>query len=158
MEKISRLLGKIIEFFLFVFMIILVSVTFLQVFCRFVIKVPVSWSQEVVKLSFVWIIFLGAAIAVRENTHLCMDIVTAHLPSSARKITKILIYILSLVCALFMLYGGIRYCIQCAAKSMMTLPLPADVQYAAMPVGAGLMIWYLLEKAGTYLRERKEKM
>lgn len=98
MEKISRFLDKIIEILLYLLMIILVSVTFLQVFYRFVLKTPISWSQEVVKTCFVWIIFLGAAIAVREQTHLSMDIVVPHLRGAAQKIVRAGIYVISLVC------------------------------------------------------------
>ncbi|MCU6698047.1 TRAP transporter small permease [Laedolimicola ammoniilytica] len=156
MTKISEVLGKVIESILYFFMIILVSATFLQVFCRFVVKTPISWSQELVKLCFIWIIFLGAAIAVREQTHLTMDIIVPHLPGGAQKMIRGGIYIMSVVCALFMLYGGIGFCIQCSAKKMMTLPLPADAQYIAMPISAGLMIWYLIEKAWLSLTHRKE--
>lgn len=157
MEKISRFLNKIIEILLYLLMIILVSVTFLQVFCRFVLKTPISWSQEVVKTCFVWIIFLGAAIAVREQTHLSMDIVVPHLRGAAQKIVRAGIYVISLVCAFFMLYGGIEYSIQCLHKKMMTLPLPADVQYIAMPIAAALMLWYLIEKAWISVSHRREE-
>lgn len=157
MEKISEFLGKIIELLLYILMILLVCLTFLQVFCRFVIRLPVSWSQEVVKLCFVWIIFLGAAIAVRENTHLCMDIFTAHLPSAAQKVTKACVFVLSLICVSFMFCGGVEFCIQCASKRMMTLPLPANILYAAMPVSAALMLWYFIEKVWRYCTKRKEK-
>lgn len=126
-------------------MILLVAVTFLQVLARFVLKIPVSWSQEMVRLCFVWIIFLGSAIAIKEGTHLTLDMLTSHLPVPVQRIVRIGILLLTLVCAAFLLYGGGRYCINCASKTMLTLPLPANVMYVSMPVSAVIMIWYLVE-------------
>lgn len=146
MDKVSRLIGKVIETCLLSFMVVLVTVTFLQVLARFVFKIPISWSQELVKLCFVWIIFLGSAIAVREGTHLTLDMFTSGLPDRARKVIRIGILLLMIVCAGTLLYGGGRYCINCASKTMITLPLPADVQYVSMPLAALFMIWYLIEK------------
>lgn len=146
MDKVSRLIGKAIETCLLLFMVVLVAVTFLQVLARFVFKIPISWSQELVKLCFVWIIFLGAAIAVKEGTHLTLDMLTSSLPGGVRRVIRIGILFLTILCAATLLYGGGRYCINCASKTMITLPLPADVQYVSMPLSALFMIWYLIEK------------
>ena len=145
MNKISRFLGGIVEKILLVLMTLLVAITFMQVLSRFVLKIPLSWSQEVVRLCVVWIIFLGSAVAVKEGTHLTLDMLTSQLPKPIRKIFRILILFLMLVCAAILLYGGAEYCIKCASKTMITLPWPADIQYASMPVSAVLMIWYVLE-------------
>lgn len=146
MDKVSRLIGKVIENSLLLLMTVLVAVTFMQVLARFVFKVPISWSQELVKLCFVWVIFLGSAIAVKEGTHLTLDMLTSVLPDRVRRIIRIGILLLMTVCAGILLYGGGRYCVNCASKTMITLPLPANVQYISMPLAALVMIWYLLEK------------
>ncbi|MDD3252635.1 MAG: TRAP transporter small permease [Lachnospiraceae bacterium] len=146
MRKISKYMGICIEKILFVLMIVLVAITFLQVLSRFVFKIPVSWSQEVVKLCFVWIIFLGSAIAVKEETHLTLDMLTALLPEKLQKIVRIIILLLMLLCAGILLYGGSKYCANCIGKTMITLPFPANIQYVSMPVSAVMMIWYLAER------------
>ncbi|MCL1999920.1 MAG: TRAP transporter small permease subunit, partial [Planctomycetes bacterium] len=61
MKTISDYLGKCITGCLFILMTMLIAVTFFQVLCRFVIKLPAVWTEEVARMSFVWLIFLGAA-------------------------------------------------------------------------------------------------
>ncbi|MGI6557980.1 MAG: TRAP transporter small permease [Limnochordia bacterium] len=45
-------------------------VVFLQVVCRFLLKVPSPWTEEIARYLLVQITFLGSAIALREETHL----------------------------------------------------------------------------------------
>lgn len=157
MERISHFVGKMIEKILLALMVVLVAVTFMQVLARFVFKIPISWSQEMVKLCFVWIIFMGAAIAVKEGAHLTLDMISSHLPEGMQRIIRIMVLSLMLLCAVIMLYGGGRYCINCASKTMITMPLPADVQYISMPISALFMIWYLLEQLCHECRRDKEE-
>lgn len=42
-------------------MLIMVALVVTQIFCRFVINVSVPWTEEMARLCFVWIIFLGSA-------------------------------------------------------------------------------------------------
>ena len=41
-------------------------ITFLQVLCRFVLKSPLPWSTDILRLAFTYLVFWGAAWCVRE--------------------------------------------------------------------------------------------
>src|SRR3990172_2703823 len=49
------------------------SVTAAQVVFRFILKMPLAWSDELATFSFVWFALLGSALAVRENAHIGVD-------------------------------------------------------------------------------------
>lgn len=50
-------------------------IVFLQVVCRFILKVPSPWTEEIARYLLVEITFLGSAIAAREESHLvAMDL------------------------------------------------------------------------------------
>ena len=50
-------------------------VTFAQVLFRYVLKSPLPWSQDVLRLAFTYLVFWGAAWCVREKGHLNVDVV-----------------------------------------------------------------------------------
>ncbi len=156
MDKISRFIGNMIEKVMLLLMVLLVAVTFLQVLARFVFKIPISWSQEMVKTCFVWIIFMGAAIAVKERTHLTLDMLSVHLPKKLQGAVRKGVLLLMLSCAGILFYGGGRYCISSASKTMVTMPLPANVQYISMPISALLMIGFLFQRIVQEGEEKKE--
>ena len=156
MNRISNVIIRGIEKLLLVLTILLVAVTFLQVVCRFVLKIPTSWSEETVRFCFVWIIFLGAAVAVRENTHLMLDMLTSHLPPMAQKILRILVLVIIFVCAAVLLYGGTDYCIRTWDKSMVNMPLPAWCPNISAPLSSILIMWFDLQRLVEELRSGRK--
>ena len=50
-------------------MVALVVDVFLGVFSRYVLHATFQWYDEVARLCFVWMVFLGAAVAVRRGAH-----------------------------------------------------------------------------------------
>ncbi|MDR1534810.1 MAG: TRAP transporter small permease [Planctomycetota bacterium] len=142
----SALLAKGISFFLFVFMSILIIVTFLQVFFRFVVHFPAVWTEEVARMSFAWLIFLGSAVAVREGTHLTLDMLAAALPPRLRSIPRYWVLFLVLALSGVVSYAGASYCVRSAGKTAVTLPIPSNCVYLAVPVSGTIMIFFALEK------------
>ena len=47
--------------------------TVIQVFWRAVLADPLSWTEEAVRLAFVWVIYVGVIRAVRRRTHISVD-------------------------------------------------------------------------------------
>ncbi len=152
MKTHRSLICRIIELLLLVLMILLVAITFLQVVCRFVFKIPISWSQETVQFCFVWIIFLGSALAVKENTHLMLDMLTSRLPAAAQKVLRVLILVLILACGGVLLAGGADYCLRTWDKTMIAMPLPAWCLNISAPLCAVLLILFALERLAAELR------
>ena len=46
----------------------------IQVICRYCFDWPLAWAEELVRYTYIGVSFLGAAVAVRENSHICIDI------------------------------------------------------------------------------------
>ncbi len=145
MTTISNYLGKLIAACLFFFITVLIIVTFTQVVCRFVLQVPAVWTEEVARMSFVWLIFLGAAIAVKEGTHLTLDMVTAAMPPRMRTLMQYWVLGLILVLSGVIFYAGYSYCMRSMGKTAVTLPIPSNCVYAAVPIAAALMIFFAVE-------------
>ncbi|MFD2922222.1 TRAP transporter small permease [Halobacillus naozhouensis] len=83
-------LGKVLHHTLGVTIFICLSTMFVLVFANVVLRYAfnsgITWSSEMSRYLFVWLVFLGAIAAMKDNMHLNMDIVTEILPPKAKKV------------------------------------------------------------------------
>lgn len=132
--------------------VILVGVA--QVFCRFILKSALPWSEELLRYAFVWITFLGAAIAAREGELARFELLDQVLQQREANRTWKLLYLgaKSLVlltsvtfCVLVLWYGG--ELVETHLKTGQLTPameLPMAVVSLAIPVGGLLMLgWFV---------------
>ena len=54
---------------------IMLSLLLIQVFCRYVFSMPLAWAEELVRYTYIAVSFTGAIVAVRERSHIGIDIV-----------------------------------------------------------------------------------
>ncbi|KKK36805.1 C4-dicarboxylate ABC transporter permease [Mesobacillus campisalis] len=71
-----------------------------NVILRYAFNSGITWSEEMSRFLFVWMVFLGAIAALKDNMHLGVDIVTNALPPKLRKIA----YVISNLLVLYVLY------------------------------------------------------
>ena len=156
MEKVSAFMTKVINFLLMVFVSLLVAVTFIQVLCRFVFKIPVSWTEELVRMNFVWLIFLGAAIAVKEKSHLVMDVFTGNFKGKGKLILNVAILLMIIAIFAVLFVSGTQYCLRSVGKSAVTMPIPANCVYISAPVASLAAIFFAIERIRNEFAEYKE--
>ena len=53
---------------------LMLALLVIQVLCRYCFNLPLAWAEELVRYTYIGVSFLGAAVAVRENSHICIDI------------------------------------------------------------------------------------
>ena len=156
MKKISDYLCKGIEVLLLISISLMVVFTFMQVVFRFILMIPISWSEEAIRLCFIWMIFMGSAIAVREGTHLVLDMLTSQLPAKAQRFFRILVHVKIIICSGILLYGGTDFCIRTWSNSLIALPFPAWSMYISAPIAAVIMLYFAaLNLAGEFKPDRK---
>ncbi|MDR1964801.1 MAG: TRAP transporter small permease [Planctomycetaceae bacterium] len=61
------------EWILVLLFVFIVVVMIISIFYRYVLNDSLSWSDEVIRFSFVWFTFLGSVIVFRDNTHIRID-------------------------------------------------------------------------------------
>jgi len=126
------------------FAIILVAM-FAQVVFRYVLGSPLSWSEEVSRYMFVWLCYLGAYVAILRNAHIGVDYVTSKFSPAAVRLLNILLTLLIIATLGFVTYHGIFLTLDNISASWWTVPfLSMSLPYAAVPVGACLMILALI--------------
>lgn len=78
-------LFRVIEIVIAVFLGVMIFFTFMNVVLRqFGIGFP--WSEEIARICFIYLIYLGSIIAAKENQHLMIDTLVMKLPPLGQKI------------------------------------------------------------------------
>jgi TRAP-type transport system small permease protein len=79
-----------------------------NVVLRYGFNSGLDYSEELSRFLFIWITFLGAIIAMRENAHLGLDTLIRFLPRAGKKFCFGLSNLLMLGCCCLMFYGTWR--------------------------------------------------
>lgn len=141
------MLGKVLQVLATVSLSLTVIITFLQVLFRYVFKLPISWSQEVLMISFVYSILFGAALAVKNKEHLTVDLFD-NLSSIKEKILVVIEFIITGTVILILLYFGWELVIANLDSGQIVgiLPLKKAYVYLAIPLSALFMLYFHIRK------------
>ena len=131
-----RALGWICIFFF----ALLVFITVWQVFARQVLNSPSTWSEELAKITFVWLSFLGAVYVLGERGHIAVDFAVRKTPIALQKITAIIVELTTFFFAIVALLIGGYYASSIAwGQNLTALPLSIGWVYLVMPISGVLM-------------------
>ena len=144
MQKIQHRLNRILEVFLVVLMTVLVLDVLWQVFSRYLLSSPSSFTDELAGFLLIWVGVLGAAYVAGRKEHLAIDILIQRSPPQRQRKLLYLIHSLIFLFALFvMVIGGLylmytRFVLQVKSAA---LQLPLGYVYIVLPI-SGLIIMY----------------
>ena len=112
---------------------------FIQIILRyftFLSMRPFAWGDEVLRLSAIWVIFLGLSIGVREGAHFTVDLFLNKIKSEkARRAVDLTIDILVMAILTLLTYKGAVYTITNTMSSLQNIQISMAWFYASIPVG-----------------------
>lgn len=89
---------------LLVFYVMLVGTMFIEVIRREVFSYSSIWGEEIVRYSFIYLAWIGAASAVKERGHIRIDVIMNYVPHTLKTLLYILGDIVMFVVACVALY------------------------------------------------------
>lgn len=122
----------------------LVVDVFLGVFSRYVLHATFQWYDEVARLCFVWMVFLGAATAVRRGAHFRLHLLIDRFGRGARRATDLVVGLLVVGFGAVLVAGGVALWPVARRQVSDSLELSMVWFYGALPVGGALMILFSL--------------
>lgn len=119
--------------------------------------------QETALFAFVWAIFTGSAIAVRDNSHFSIDIIIGAFKGVPKKIIEIFGRVAVSIFAAVLLVYGWQYAVICLKRFSQPSGVCMTVGTSCIVFGAVCMIFYCIEYfilsfSGTDLRTCKGKL
>ena len=86
-----NLLFRSIEALMAFFLAVMIVLVFTNVVLRYVFSTGFEWSEEIARLCFIYLVYLGAIGAMRENQHLIIDSVLSRIPDIWQKVVYFLV-------------------------------------------------------------------
>lgn len=114
----------------------------LQIIMRFIFNDPLTWSEEIARLSLFWMAFLGSVIAVREKSHICVDLIVHKLPGKVGKHLALLTNIMIIGFLVVLFVCGINYVKMNFATRSLVTGIRKGLVYTVIPISAAWMVLY----------------
>lgn len=132
---------RIISFIGCTILCLLTIIIFFQVICRYVLQMPLSWSEEVTRYMMVWLVYVGSVLAIRTHSHVRINLLTNFLKDKIkiRKSLNILEKMLSILYMLIIIYSGWLLIPDTISQGTPLLRFPMGIIYLIIPVSAILM-------------------
>lgn len=143
MKCFTHILNKIIEYGLIMSLALLSIIVSFQVFSRYVFSISLPWSTDVNRFLFIYLVFLGATIGVRNQSHLNIDVLVKKFPKKVQKILNIVINLIILVFLIILVIAGLIFALSSTTQVTPYLRIPITYYYLAIPLSASAMIYYL---------------
>jgi len=96
---------KLLEFLVVGMLLAMVVMVFGNVVARYFFNTGIVLSEEMSRYCFIWLTYIGAMVAMRENGHLGMDTLVQVLPLTGKKVCFFFSEVLMLVCNGMFLWG-----------------------------------------------------
>lgn len=136
-----RIWNRIEEYFLVYTLALMVIIIFIQVIMRYLFNNSLSWSEELVRYLFIWQIWLGASVGIKNNDHIRIEILTKKLQGKSRELLEILLNLMLTAFYIFMIVEGFAYLQTVIAKDMTStgLQIPLSIVYFSLPFGSAIV-------------------
>ncbi|MBD2844175.1 TRAP transporter small permease [Paenibacillus sp. IB182496] len=146
MRKGLHYIGYTLEFLTCLFLSATVLLTLIQVVYRFVLSMPLPWSQEVIMISFVWFVLFGAALSVKHKEHLKVELLDKAPPVVKRSLQAIELLVVFVFVLVFVYYGFLLVRDNLASGQQIGfLPIKVAYVYAALPISGLFMLYYAVK-------------
>jgi TRAP-type C4-dicarboxylate transport system permease small subunit len=139
------------------FVVVLCVAVFLQVLFRYALKISFPAIEEIVSISFIYTIFLGAAVGMKRREHLEIDVILKRVPAGFKKTMNLIV-----VCGIAVFLGyvvkeGIVFVFDSYGQTTTYLNMPISYSYAAIPGSAIIMLYYILRYSIALLLSKKQE-
>jgi len=153
---VLAVLDRTLKYALTLLSVVLTVSVFLQVLIRFVFKYPLPWTEEIARIAFVYCIFVGATIAVRENSHLSVDFLLVILP---KRVARAAVFLGMLLVGVFLIsvtWQGVVLVLATGVQMSPVMQVPFKYLYLILPVSGALMLLYLVANMLALIRGKGE--
>ncbi len=145
MDKLKQAVDRVLAWIVIVVMAVLVIDVLWQVFTRFVLRDPSSYTEELARYLMIWVGLLGASYAAGKRMHLAVDLLPMKLTGRRKHYLGLVIEGFTLLFALLVLVvGGVRlvWVMLYLGQTSPALQIPLGVVYLAVPISGLFFMFY----------------
>ena len=150
MTLLKKVIDNGLEWICILLLAVITVDLLLGVFSRYVLASTFVWYDEVARACFMWLVFIGAAVAVRKSAHFGLHILVDIMPPRLKRVVLLVTPLTIIVFSLTLAWLGWDLMRHGATQTTAVMGMPISWIYASMPVGSLLMAFYafliLIEK------------
>lgn len=150
MHTLNEMIYRVLQILLTALLALMLIPVTLQIFSRFVDFIPrYIWTEEAARFCLIWVIMLGATIAVRDGTHFDVDVLPAPATPRGKAVARLIVHVAMLLVALIFIGFGWRFALFGWEQSSEMTGINMLSIHAAWPFAGVIWFLFLLEKIGT---------
>lgn len=160
MKKILGFYNKFEEYLLVGSLVVTVFIIFIQIIARYVFNSSLSWSEELARYIFIWQIWLGASLGVRERKHIRIEIIFDIFKGKRKQYVDGLATLIWIALCIFLTVSGTQLTLNLFRLHSLSaaLRIPIYFIYATLPVSCLAMSLRLIgQLAGMFKGLSKEE-
>jgi TRAP-type C4-dicarboxylate transport system permease small subunit len=140
------------------FYVLLVVTMAIEVIRREVFAYSSIWGEELVRYAFIYLVWIGAAAAVRERGHIRIDVLMHYLGTRAKAALYIFGDLVMFVVALIALYWSFETVLVSMKFGSVSAGLRVSMVWflMAVPVGFTIMMWRLIQSLARDLKSFRD--
>ena len=123
---------------------LIVAVTLLQVFMRYVLVAPLKWAEEFSRYVFVWGIMVSIAICCLEEGHMRLNMVTTKFGKKAQFIFYMVDQAIIFAFNIVLIIWGSQLAVQNMMVKSPAMKIPIGIAYGGIPAGAIVVVIFLI--------------
>lgn len=162
LDKFEAILKKFDPIFKWLCVIILGGMTlciFLQVIFRFILKSPLTWSEEVARYLFIWMTFIGSYVGARKGQHIGVEALQKALPGVFGRALASLAHLITAAFFFIVAYFVISFWPKLSMQTSPALEIPITCVYLSMIIGSAFMcLWYILMAVKAFKKKEETEV
>lgn len=145
LESIDRTLSRVEGWLVILFLGVMVVLAFVQVVLRNVFQGGFIWADILLRHLVLWIGFLGAALATRDERHISIDALTRFLPLRGRRIAHATAQLFAAVICVILANAAVTFVSNdIAFGSTVYADIPSWYSQIIIPVGFSVLALHFL--------------
>ncbi|WP_157935808.1 TRAP transporter small permease [Paracoccus zhejiangensis] len=135
-----RIFNRLEGVFLIALFTLALSALTAQLLSRYLLPVQFPWTEELARLTFTWIVFFGAAYAMRTGGLIAVTMLVDALPDRPRAAIAIAMHLSGAVFFAVVAWTGTTVAMKVANLPTIAMGVSSTWEYAAVPAASALML------------------
>jgi len=125
-EQVDEAIGRVEKIILVTFLGFMIAIAFLQILLRNFFFTGLNWGDLLVRNLVLWVGFIGATLATKEERHITIDLVSRWLPSLGKKVVALITHVFALLVCGGLAYAAVKFIkneLQMGDKTFFDIPV-----------------------------------
>lgn len=145
MKNVGKAVEHLFNGFIAFALSLMAILVFGNVVLRYLFNSGITWSEEMARFLFIWLVLLGAVVALKDNAHLGVDMLTKRLSKPLKMIVFILSNIIVLIVLFLVVEGSWKITLLNSGSTAPATGLPITMIYGTgIVMGIGMAVIIIL--------------